>query len=125
MVGEDMHLIFEAIKQARANAVQKPVVVPPLMITPHMSRALERNLIMPWVARGRGGRGPPENTTQMPPLWLRALLYPCGYRAQQCLWIHDVDLVRGSVVIVNHSAWSVDLGCYQLCNEESRQKFGA
>ena len=64
-----------------------------------------------------------QESQATPPLWLRLLLLPCGYRAQDRLWIHDVDLARGAVVIVNHSSWSVDLGRFQLSNEEGRQKF--
>ena len=181
MVGEDQHKIFEGIRQSKAAALEEQQqerragLTGPLVLTPHMTRALQRNIIMPHVTRGRGGRGAPLNqddrddvstkrksktylallvcllafvketfftkhqrcmppiperlpssnqeSQATPPLWLRLLLLPCGYRAQERLWIHDVDLARGAVVIVNHSSWSVDLGRFQLCNEEGRQKF--
>lgn len=130
VVGTDSHTLFEAIKASQIHAEDTNRAATSnslLVLTPAMSRALQRNIILPAISRGRGGRGAPGNSyadSLPPPLFMRALLYPCGYRNEQRLWIHDVDLARETIVIVNHSAWSIDLGHFQLCNEESRQKFG-
>ena len=67
MVGEDQHKIFEGIRQSKAAAHEEQQqerragLTGPLVLTPHMTRALQRNIIMPHVTRGRGGRGAPLN----------------------------------------------------------------
>jgi hypothetical protein len=46
-----------------------------------------------------------------------------GYNAKPNVWIHDINLDRNDIVILNGSRSSADLTGMYLCNEESRNRF--
>jgi hypothetical protein len=52
-----------------------------------------------------------------------AMLKPFGFASKPTIWLHEVDLNRGYVVVINGSTWSVDMAGMTMCNEDRRHVF--
>jgi len=82
-----------------------------------LQRAFQRSIIVPFPEPDRGA---PEPT---PGALLRLLLRPFGLNHKGPLWIHELNLERGFVVVLNGSNFAVDCTGMHLCNEERRNRF--
>ena len=84
-----------------------------------MKRAFQRSTIIYFPAAAAE-----QDLDAEPSALMRAVLRPFGFEAKPSLWIHELNLDRGYIVVLNGSKTKkVDLSGMHMCNEERRHRF--
>jgi hypothetical protein len=60
---------------------------------------------------------------KQPEMGLDLLLKVFGYNAKPKVWIHDINLDRNYVMVMNGAKYPIELTGMYICNEERRNRF--